>query len=82
MPQLLTSFFHKSQKAAFLWKIFQGHNSLSHHSQEKFSGFKGAYGWHHPCTGHELEQTSGDGEGQGGQAYYNPWGHKDLDMTG
>lgn len=21
-------------------------------------------GWHHRCNGHELEQTSGDGEGQ------------------
>ena len=24
-------------------------------------------GWHHQCNGHELGQTSGDGEGQGGQ---------------
>jgi len=23
--------------------------------------------WHHQCNGHELGQTSGDGEGQGGQ---------------
>ena len=23
-------------------------------------------GWHHQCNGHELGQTSGDGEGQGG----------------
>ena len=26
-------------------------------------------GWHHRCNGHELGQTSGDGEGQGGLAY-------------
>ena len=25
-------------------------------------------GWHHRCNGHELGQTSGDGEGQGGLA--------------
>ena len=25
-------------------------------------------GWHHQCNGHELGQTSGDGEGQGGLA--------------
>ena len=23
-------------------------------------------GWHHQCNGHDLGQTSGDGEGQGG----------------
>jgi len=23
-------------------------------------------GWHHQCSGHELGQTPGDGEGQGG----------------
>ena len=26
-------------------------------------------GWHHQCNEHELGQTSGDGEGQGGLAY-------------
>ena len=25
-------------------------------------------GWHHQCNGHELGQTSGDGEGQRGLA--------------
>ena len=25
-------------------------------------------GWHHQCNGHELGQTPGDGEGQGGLA--------------
>ena len=38
--------------------------------------------WHHSCTGHELGPTLGDGEGQGGLAYYSPWGYKELDMTG
>ena len=31
-------------------------------------------GWHHQCNGHELEQTPGDGEGQGGLACCIPWG--------
>ena len=31
-------------------------------------------GWHHQCNGHELGQTSGDGEGQGGLACCSPWG--------
>ena len=39
-------------------------------------------GWHHQCNGHELGQTSGDGEGQGGLACCSPLGHKESDMTG
>ena len=27
---------------------------------------------HHQCSGHELGQTSGDGEGQGGLACFSP----------
>ena len=37
---------------------------------------------HHQCSGHELGQTSGDGEGQGGLACFSPQGHKELDTTG
>ena len=36
----------------------------------------------HRCNEHELGQTLGDGEGQGGLARCSPWGHKELDMTG
>ena len=39
-------------------------------------------GWHHWCNGHELEQTLGDGEGQGGLVCCSPWGHKDSDTNG
>ena len=39
-------------------------------------------GWHHQCNEHELGQTLGDGEGQGGLACSSPWGWKELDMTG
>ena len=39
-------------------------------------------GWHHRCNGHELGQTSEDGEGQGGLVCYSSWGLKELDMTG
>ena len=38
-------------------------------------------GWHHQFNGHELGQTLGDGEGQGGLVCCNPWGHKQLDTT-
>ena len=39
-------------------------------------------GWHQGCNGHELGQTSGDGEGQKGLACCSPWGHKESDTTG
>ena len=38
--------------------------------------------WDHWCNGHDLGQTSGDSEGQEGLECCNPWGHKELDMTG
>ena len=31
---------------------------------------------------HELGQTPGDGEGQGGLACCSPWGRKESDTTG
>ena len=31
-------------------------------------------GWHHLLSGHESEQTLGDGEGQGSLVCYSPWG--------
>ena len=34
-------------------------------------------GWHHQCNGHEIGQTSGVGDGQGGLACCNSWGHKE-----
>ena len=38
--------------------------------------------WHHQCNGHELRQTPGDGEGQGGLPCYGPWCCKELATTG
>ena len=37
---------------------------------------------HHWCNEHELGQTPGDGEGQGGLACCSPLGRKESDMTG
>ena len=37
--------------------------------------------WHHQLNGHEFEQAPGVGDGQGGLAYYSPWGRKELDTT-
>ena len=39
-------------------------------------------GQYHQCNEHELGQTLGDGEGQGGLACCSPWGHKESDRTG
>ena len=38
-------------------------------------------GWHHQLNGHELEQTSGDSEGQESLACCSPLGHEESDMT-
>ena len=38
-------------------------------------------GWHHQLNGHEFEQASGVGDGQGGLACCGSWGLKELDMT-
>ena len=38
-------------------------------------------GWHHRFNGQELEQTPGDGEGQGSLVYCSPWGCKQSDTT-
>ena len=37
-------------------------------------------GWH-PIGGHEFEQTSGVGDGQGNLVCCSPWGRKELDTT-
>ena len=34
-------------------------------------------GWHHWLDRHESEWTPGVGDGQGGLAYYDSWGHKE-----
>ena len=38
-------------------------------------------GWHHRLNGHGFGWTLGVGDGQGGLACCNPWGHKESDTT-
>ena len=38
-------------------------------------------GWHHQLSVHELGQTLGDSEGQGGLVCCSPWGRKESDTT-
>ena len=46
--------------------------------EEKTASEDEMAGWHHWRSGQELEQTAGDGEGQGGLA----WGAEEPDLTG
>ena len=32
--------------------------------------------WHYQLNGHESEQTLGDGERRGNQAFCSPWSHR------
>ena len=38
-------------------------------------------GWHHRLDGHEFGWTLGVGDGEGGLACCDSWGHKESDMT-
>ena len=38
-------------------------------------------GWHHRLDGCEFESTLEFGDGQGGLACYDSWGHKESDTT-
>ena len=38
-------------------------------------------GWHHQFNGHEFEQASGAGDGQGSLACCSPWCRKESDTT-
>ena len=38
-------------------------------------------GWHRQLDGHKFEGTPGVGDGQGGLACCNSWGHKGSDTT-
>ena len=38
-------------------------------------------GWHHQLDGNGFWWTLGVGDGQGGLACCDSWGHKDSDMT-
>ena len=38
-------------------------------------------GWHHWLDGHEFKWTPGVGDGQGGLACCDSWGHEELDTT-
>ena len=38
-------------------------------------------GWHYQLNGHEFEQASGAGAGQGNLVFCSPWGCKESDTV-
>ena len=63
------------------WLIGKVPDAGKDKGQEKRVSEDKMAGWHHQCNGHELGQTSGDVEGQGGLVCYSPWGRKESDTT-
>ena len=49
--------------------------------QEKGTAEDEMVGWHHRLYGHEFEQASGVGDGQGSLSCYSLLGHKESDTT-
>ena len=64
----------------FTHRVFQNMHQIM--QKEKNVAEDKMIGWHHRFNGHELRQTSRDGEGQGGLACCRPWGYKELDTIG
>ena len=69
-PDAKSQFIRKDPEAGKDWR-----------QEEKEMTEDEMVGWHHQLNGHELEQASGDGEGQGSLMGCNLWGSKESDTT-
>ena len=56
------------------WKVLDAGKDQG--QKEKRASEDKMAGWHQQCNEHELGQTPGDGEGQGGLVCCSPWGHR------
>ena len=63
------------------WLFGKDSNAGRDWGQEKGTTVDEMAGWHHWLDGHEFEWTPGDGDGQGGLACCDSWGHKESDTT-
>ena len=64
------------------WLIGKGSDAGRHWGQEEKGMTEDEMaGWHHWLNGHESEWTAGVGDGQGGLACCDSWGHKESDTT-
>ena len=62
------------------WLICKDPDAGKDWRQEKGMTEDDMVGWHHQLDGHEFQQASGVGDGQGSLVCCSPWGHKELDM--
>ena len=63
------------------WLIGRDPDAGRDWGQEKGTTEDEMAGWHHRLYGHEFGWTLGVGDGQGGLACCNSWGHKESDTT-
>ena len=63
------------------WLIWKDPDAGKDWSQEKGTTEDEMAGWHHCLDGRESRWTLGVGDGQGGLACCDSWGHKELDTT-
>ena len=63
------------------WLIWKDSDAGKDWGQEKGTTEDEMAGRHHQLDGHEFGWTPGVGDGQGGLACCNSWGHKESDMT-
>ena len=63
------------------WLIGKDPDARRDLGQEKGTTEDEMAGCHHQLDGHEFGWTLGVGDGQGGLACCNSWGHKESDMT-
>ena len=63
------------------WLIGKDSDAGRDWGQEKGMTEDEMAGWHHRLDGRQSEWTLGVGDGQGGLACCNSWGHKESDMT-
>ena len=63
------------------WLIWKDPDARKDWTWEKWTTENEMVEWHHWLSGHEFEQSLGDGEGQEMLAWCCPWGCKELDIT-
>ena len=73
-------FWSSDENSWLIGKIHDAGKDLR--QKEKRASEDEMAGWYHQCNEHELGQTLGGGEGQGGLVCCSPWAHRELDTTG
>jgi len=63
------------------WLIGKDPDAGKDWRQEKGMTEDETVGWHQQLNGHEFDQASGVGDGQGSLVCWSPWGHKESDRT-